>query len=308
MPDKPLVSIVTPSFNTGQFIEATIKSVIDQDYPSLEHIIYDGGSKDGTIQILERYPHLDWVYEPDKGQSDAINKGFAKAKGEYIGWLNSDDVYEGNNLQEGVAYLEANPEVDMIYTDLYIINEAGERIGSTDGRPFSLMGVINNNPVKQPTLLMRRRVIDQLKGVDNQYHYVMDRELWLRMAMADMRVDYLPGKHFASFRLCTGTKTFEGTPNFRQEWYEVMLKAFETSYFDHVSKEDKSQALDDNRSDYHLALMNQTFREGDKKAAWRHAKKVLHHNPSIRKNMGFWKQLAFGLIGKENDRVSKFEN
>lgn len=308
MSNKPLVSIVTPSFNSGSFVEATIRSVLDQGYPAIEHIICDGGSTDNTIDILKKYPHLNWVSEPDKGQSDAINKGFAKAKGEFIGWLNSDDIYHGANLTAAVDYLEKHPDVDMIYTDLYIIDEAGNRIGSTEGKPFSLMGVIKDNPVKQPTLLMRRRVIDELKGVDKQYHFVMDRELWLRMAMAGMKVTYLPGEFFASFRLCSGTKTFEGTPNFRQEWFEVMSKAFQTASFDAVSEAEKDQALRENRSAYHLALMNQCFREGNKKEAWGHAKKVMKYQPSIKGNRGYWKQLAFGMIGIEHDRVSKFED
>src|SRR5438309_5772154 len=104
-PSLPLVSVVTPSLNQGAYIEETIRSVLDQDYPRIEHIVVDGGSTDGTLEILRRYPHLTWVSEPDGGQADAVNKGFRLAEGEIFGWLNADDLYLPGTISAAVAVL-----------------------------------------------------------------------------------------------------------------------------------------------------------------------------------------------------------
>lgn len=307
--EYPLVSVVTPSYNTAQYIESTLHSVAIQDYPNIEHIIYDGGSKDGTIEILERFPKVDWVSEPDNGQSDALNKGFKKAKGKYIGWLNSDDLYTEGAVKKAVEYLESHPEVAMIYTDLNIIDEKDDIYGFTKGMEFSLESLLENNPVKQPTLFMRREVIDILKGVDVNLHFVMDRELWLRMVMKGFKIKYLPGWVNASFRLVKGTKTFEYTPKFRQEWYEVMLAAFESEpYFENVADSIKENALAVNRSTYHLSLMNKAFIEGKRIKGLNHAVKAYKANIRMKRNAGFYKQFLKGFFGLEIDRTKKFKD
>src|SRR4029079_8178684 len=106
MAEPPLVSIVTPSYNQGRFVEATIRSVLDQRSPRIEHIVVDGGSTDGTLDVLARYPKVKWTSEPDSGQADAVNKGFRRAAGEIVGWLNSDDLYLESAVAEAVAYLQ----------------------------------------------------------------------------------------------------------------------------------------------------------------------------------------------------------
>jgi len=123
----PLVSIVTPSYNQAQFIEATIQSVLSQDYPKIEYIIMDGGSKDGSVEIIHRYAGrlAWWVSERDRGQTDAINKGFAHANGEILAWLNSDDIYHPGAISEAVAHLTAHPETGMVYGDAALIDDQG---------------------------------------------------------------------------------------------------------------------------------------------------------------------------------------
>ena len=143
MSDLPLVSIITPSFNQAQYIEATINSVLTQDYPNIEYIIVDGGSTDGTVEIIKKYT-LDlrqqtvglqsraitsWVSEQDQGQTDAINKGFARAQGHILAWLNSDDTYEPGAISAAVKYLQEHPEAGMVYGDCNFINETGRVIG-----------------------------------------------------------------------------------------------------------------------------------------------------------------------------------
>ena len=131
MSAQPLVSIVTPSYNQAEFLEATIQSVLAQTYPNIEYIVIDGGSSDQSPQIIEA--HADqlayWVSEKDQGQTDAINKGFAKATGKYLAWLNADDVLKPHAVAEAVAYLEAHPEAGMVYGDADYIDEQGRVLG-----------------------------------------------------------------------------------------------------------------------------------------------------------------------------------
>jgi len=126
-----LVSIVTPSFNQADFLEETIRSVLSQDYPHIEYIVIDGGSTDGSIEIIHRYQErlTAWVSEPDRGQTESINKGFALAHGDILAWLNSDDTYEPWAVTEAVAFFQAHPEVGLVYGDANFINEKGQVIG-----------------------------------------------------------------------------------------------------------------------------------------------------------------------------------
>ena len=125
------VSIVTPSFNQSPFLEATIRSVLEQDYPDIEYFVMDGGSSDGSREIIQRYADrlAGWVSEPDAGQTDAINKGFARSTGDVLAWLNSDDTYEPGAIRQAVELLAQNPHVSMVYGDCNYIDEHGRVIG-----------------------------------------------------------------------------------------------------------------------------------------------------------------------------------
>jgi glycosyltransferase involved in cell wall biosynthesis len=128
--NKPLVSIVTPSYNQGRFIEATLLSVRNQDYPNIEHLVIDGGSSDNTVEILEKYEkvyNLKWISEPDKGQSDAVNKGFERARGLIIGWLNSDDIYID---QQVISYIVSKSK-EFSDADVYVLPSSYEIFGIT---------------------------------------------------------------------------------------------------------------------------------------------------------------------------------
>jgi len=218
---RPLVSVVTPSYNAMPYIRETIESVRAQDYPRIQHIVVDGNSSDGTQEMLKRCTRIKWVSEPDKGQSDALNKGFRMAEGEIIGWLNADDTYCPGAVSFGVDYLEKHPEVDLIYTDILFIDENDKPIRLAQGEPFSLEGLLYVNMVRQPSLFMRRKVIEDLGGVRDDLHLAMDRELWLRAGMT-YRFEYLPGVVLANFRFCKGTKSFEHLPDFHMEWIKYL--------------------------------------------------------------------------------------
>lgn len=221
----PLFSIITPSFNSMPFIKENIESVKSQCYPNIEHIIIDGGSKDGTIELLKKYPHLIWVSEKDNGQSEAINKGFKMSKGEIIGWLNSDDYYNTGAVSLAANYLIENKNIDLIYSDIEVVNEKNQFIRLIKGEPFSIEKFLKRNLIPQPSVFMKKRVIEELKGVNENLNYVMDRELWLRAALF-FNLKYIPDKILAKFRFCHGTKSYENAPEFHLEWINI-LKEFE---------------------------------------------------------------------------------
>ncbi len=202
MAHQPLVSIITPSFNQAPFLEATIQSVLDQDYPSIEYIVIDGGSTDGCLNILEKYSdRLDyWVSEPDAGQTDAINKGFNMAKGEIFAWLNSDDVYKPGAIAEAVEYMMRNPDVGMVYGDADFIDDEGKWIGKF---PAALTDYVRLRRgyvhIPQQSTFFRSRLWKQVGPLDTSFYFAMDYDLWVRLA-ALTPIHYVQ-KTWAAFRL-----------------------------------------------------------------------------------------------------------
>jgi glycosyltransferase involved in cell wall biosynthesis len=220
--DFPLVSIITPSFNSYPYIIQNIESVKNQDYPNIEHIVIDGGSTDGTVEILKKYPHLKWISEKDSGQSEAINKGFRMAKGEIIGWLNSDDYYCEGAISFAVDFLKKNQEVDLIFSDEYLVGKEGTVFSIRKGEEVSFEKLIFKNVVRQASLFAHRKVIDEMRGVKEELHYVMDRDLWLRAIRRGFNFRYLNDKILANFRLCNGTKSNDMPISFKKEWIMVL--------------------------------------------------------------------------------------
>ncbi len=180
-PEVPLVSVVTPSLNQGAFIEDAIQSVLDQDYPRIEHIVVDGGSNDGTIDVLQRYAHLRWLSEPDGGQADAVNKGFAMAQGAIFGWLNSDDMYLPGAVSAAVGVL-LETGCGLVHGGWRQIDERGARIRDVEAVPFDLRRQLDYaNLVAQPGALFTREAFEAVGGLDTTYRYAMDYELFLRI-------------------------------------------------------------------------------------------------------------------------------
>ncbi|MEA2007831.1 MAG: glycosyltransferase family 2 protein, partial [Chloroflexota bacterium] len=198
----PLVSIITPSYNQAHFLEATIRSVIAQDYPRVEHIIVDGGSTDGSLEVIERYESqlAAWVSEPDEGQTDAINKGFAMAQGEILAWLNSDDVYQPNAVSEAVEFLQKHPEVGMVYGDTNFIDEEGQTLGKFNAQQTSYQRLRRGGVyIPQPAAFWRASLWEAVGPLDPSFYFAMDYDLWVRFAkVTELR--YVP-RLWAKFRV-----------------------------------------------------------------------------------------------------------
>jgi glycosyltransferase involved in cell wall biosynthesis len=209
MTESPLVSIVTASFNQARYLEATINSVLGQEYPRIEYIIVDGGSTDGSVDVIKKYAGrlAWWVSEQDKGQTDAINKGFNRATGDILAWINSDDTYNPGAISQAVKYLLENPEVGLVYADCNFIDEEDHIIGKFNSAQTDLRrlreGYVH---IPQQTMFFRAKYWKELGPLDASFYFAMDYDLWTRIA-AHASFKYLAGNTWANFRLHTSGKT-----------------------------------------------------------------------------------------------------
>jgi glycosyltransferase involved in cell wall biosynthesis len=232
MPDGspwPKISIVTPSFNQGQFIEETIRSVLLQGYPNLEYIIIDGGSTDGSVEIIKKYePWLAyWVSEKDNGQSEAINKGFKKAHGEIIAWLNSDDLLMPRAIQTAAQYFLNNPQVDLLYGSARILGDGERELGTWRSRDFDFRALLYEDFICQPASFFRSRAFTMVGGLRTDLHYAFDYDLWLRIAVdhAIRRVEPILGCD----RKQRNAKTMVSTDRLVAERIKVVLDFFKSN-------------------------------------------------------------------------------
>ena len=220
------VSIITPSLNQAQFFERTIQSVLAQQWTPLEHIVLDGGSTDGTLDILKKYgAHLRWISEPDKGQSDAVNKGIKMAAGDVVGWLNSDDIYYPGAVKLAVEFLAAHPEFDAVYGMADYIAADDSIIDTYPTEPWHFPRLKDVCFICQPALFLRRSVFERHGYLDTDLHYCMDYEYFLRLGRAGVRFGYLETK-LAGARMYVGNKTISGRIEACAEVIEMFRRNF----------------------------------------------------------------------------------
>ncbi|HXT72580.1 MAG TPA: glycosyltransferase family 2 protein [Candidatus Angelobacter sp.] len=208
------ISIVTPSFNQGAFLEEALLSVKNQSYPATEHIVIDGGSADGSVEILKHYSsqpgwgHLRWVSEPDRGQGDALNKGFRMATGDIIGWLNSDDRYRNDCFKAIVREFHRFPQVDILYGDYTYINEEGRVWRIRREIEFSRFILLYLHMLYIPTTssFFRRQIFDDGNWIDPKYHSAMDYDFILRLFSKGYTFQHI-SEILADFRLHPRSKT-----------------------------------------------------------------------------------------------------
>jgi glycosyltransferase involved in cell wall biosynthesis len=182
--DSLLVSVVSPSFNQAQYLETAIRSVIDQEYPRIEYLLIDGGSTDGSVDIIKRYQDriAYWTSEPDAGQADAINKGLKRATGEIVAWINSDDVYLPGAIAQAAAVFNKHPDIGMVYADGIMVDHELKILDRHTYPQVDVTDLLSFEVILQPTVFMRREVLAEVGYLDPSYDLILDHELWVRIA------------------------------------------------------------------------------------------------------------------------------
>lgn len=232
----PKISIVTPSFNRAEYLEDAILSVLEQGYPNFEHIVVDGGSCDNTVAVLQRYPHLYWVSEPDKGQSDAINKGFRMASGDLIAWLNDDDYYLPGALDAIGQFATCNSDADVIYGDSLFVDQAGRFLRVKKEHHFAFFTLLYCGCYIQSTAtFFRRRLIEGGLALDLTYRVCMDYEYFVRLAATGKTFRYV-SRPLGAFRWHESNRSLDAEERrgeclrIRKMWSKLKLpdKAYDT--------------------------------------------------------------------------------
>ena len=183
MSELPLVSIVTPSYNMAQYLEETIQSVLSQDYPRIEYLVMDGGSKDGTVDLLKKYNgRLQWVSQPDNGQSDAVNLGFERTHGEIFAFLNADDIYLPGAISAAVRQFQETPNVGVVYGEAWYTSQTGSIIGRYPTKSYNKDMLGMQCYICQPASFIRRDVWQSMNGLNAKLHYALDYDLWVRIS------------------------------------------------------------------------------------------------------------------------------
>ena len=230
MKHSPLISVVTPSFNQARFVGEALASVHLQDYENCEHIVIDGASTDGTVDILRNFEsdkeqaNTSWISERDSGQSEALNKGFRRTKGEIIGWLNSDDRYRPGCFKHVVQFFEDNPEIDIVYGDYLIIDELGKVLQVRREIEFNEFVLLYHRILYIPTTatFFRRRIFED-NWLDEKLQYAMDLEFFIRLSARGYRFRHIP-EILADFRLQPNSKTCGSPDKQRVEHQQIIFE------------------------------------------------------------------------------------
>ena len=223
MPELPTVSIVTPSYNQAVFLEETMLSVLNQDYANIEYLVIDGGSSDGSVDIIRKYADklALWVSARDRGQAHALQKGFARASGEILAFLNSDDVYLPRAVETAVEALRADPELMMVHGDSVYIDAFGQEMGRKVGVGGNFLDhyLRQFNPISQPSAFLRKIAYEEIGGINPTLQFTMDYDLWCRIGLRGMRIRHLPAT-LSMFRIHGQSKTKSTIVAFAKErWW-----------------------------------------------------------------------------------------
>jgi GT2 family glycosyltransferase len=217
-----LVSIITPSYNQASYLEQTIQSVLGQDYPRIEYIVVDGASTDDSFEIIKKYNDrlAYWISEKDSGQAEAINKGFARAKGEILAWLNSDDYYLPNTISAVVKCFEENPDVVMVYGDMLAVDGDGQTINILKYKQLSLEDLLCFQIIGQPSVFFRRSALEKTGLLDTSFHFMLDHHLWIRLTQQG-RIQHVP-QVWSAARYHSQAKNRARAAEFGREAFRVL--------------------------------------------------------------------------------------
>ena len=218
----PLVSVVTPSFNQARYLEQTLRSVLEQDYPRIEYIVIDGASKDGSVDIIRNHEGklAYWVSEKDSGQAEAINKGLTRATGEIVAWLNSDDYYLPGAVSSAVKAFELSPDAALVYGDMLAVDENGQSTNFMKYGQLSLADLLCFQIIGQPSVFFRRDALEKAGLLDTTFHFLLDHHLWIRIAQHG-RILHVP-QVWSAARYHADAKNVAKAAEFGREAFRIL--------------------------------------------------------------------------------------
>ncbi|MEX0787471.1 MAG: glycosyltransferase family 2 protein [Anaerolineales bacterium] len=288
----PLVSILTPSLNQAEFIEDCLRSVVVQDYPRLEHRVVDGGSTDGTVEILRRYGSrlAGWTSRPDAGQAEAINAGVGDSRGEIVAWLNSDDFYyRTDTVSSAVRSLLAHPEAAFVYADGVMVDEGGCLLDWHRYPALNAERLMSFEVLLQPTVFMRRAAWEESGGLRNAYRLILDHDLWVRIARRH------PIHHVSDFwaveRTHARAKTIADAARFVEEGLRLLAEWESDPEFRARSTDEQRRI----RAGAHVFAAKRLIDAGDFAGSLRHLARAARVRP--RSVLRVWYKLAHAAGG-----------
>lgn len=291
----PRVTLVMPSLNQVRFLEEAILSVLNQRYPNLEFLLMDGGSTDGSLDIIRKYGEqiTYWESEPDRGQAHAINKGWTRATGKYVGWLNSDDLLTPGSLMEAVLSLENQPTAEMLYGDLIRIDEQGKPLGVYRYHDFDpLLTIIRGDDIGQAGSLARKAFLDRTGYLDENLHFLLDKDLWLRITLAGGIIRHL-SRPLALFRIHDEAKTQAGDPAAVEERYAINRRLFESLQLPEAIRKRKSSIT----AKMQVACARIYAKGGRYGPSLHEAGRAIRTDPFQGANPTWWWTIMLGLLG-----------
>ncbi|MEW6366245.1 MAG: glycosyltransferase family 2 protein [Acidobacteriota bacterium] len=288
----PLVSVITPSYNHAHFLEEAIRSVLLQGYPNLEYIVIDGGSSDGSVDLIRKYePWItSWVSERDEGHVHAINKGFWRSTGDFLAWINADDLLYPGFLIQRVTQFHERPDVALVYGDVETAWDRDPRRWQRKGRAITLREMVRTaaTPMPQQACMWRRRVFDKIGWLDQKWKTIMDREFLLRTCM-HFKAEYIPGK-VGLFRFHGGSKSVSISHVWLDEVPALYTEIFDRPYFPEELKPLRKESL----SSAYIFSARTAYGTGARRLAYGFTLRAIRAYPKLllRRNeiyIGLWK-------------------